>query len=498
MLPIDAWRRRARPGPRDERAVLIAHTEARRLVASACCARALRAGVRPGMPLADARSVFPPDGVLVVPDDPARTRDAQQALARWAHRFSPRVALDRDDGLLLDIAGCQRTLGGEEAIRRDAVHALRRMGVSVRCVIAPTYAGASALARHSQDATIVTDWDLRAAVGSLPVAVLGLDTKHAAGLAEVGIERLGQMIDLPRSVLPARFGDALLLHLDRMLGRSIETIEPIRPTEAVRTTRALDGPTHRWEAVEHIVRDLIDRLCDRLERDNTGVLRLVLTLTRSDLPPARLAFVASRPTRDPRHLWTLVRPRLERTHLGFGIESADLLAERRGPIGHTQANAWEADEDGVPEQEAFSRLVDTLTNRLGRERVLRAHAAESHMPERAVVLRPAADEAATLPHLSPDPSPRPPRPSRLFETPREAQVVALTPDGPVHRLAWDGPARTAMTCIGPERIGPEWWRVSKDHARTRDYFTVQDEDGRWVWVFRELETGRWFVHGMWG
>lgn len=493
MLTIEAWRRRDRSGSRDGRAVLMERTEGQRRVVSACCASALRAGVRPGMTLADARSAFPPESVEVVPDDPARTAAALEAIGRWAHRFSPRVAIDGADALLLDVTGCARALGGEEAIRHDASEGLRRMGVSTRCVIAPTYAGASAIARFGTPG-IYDDAGLRERVAGLPVSALGLEAKVAAGLDEVGIERLGQLIDLPRSVLPARFGDALLLRLDRMLGRAMETIEPMRPAEPVRVSVSLDGPTHRWESIEHMVRSLLEDLCAGLERSGSGVLRLLLTLQRSDLPPARLAFVVSRPTHDAKHLWSLVRPRLERTHLGFGIEGIDLLSERCGRMAQTQTHAWDRDDDGVPERDTFARLVDGLSNRLGRDRVLYAHRRASHVPERAVVLRPATDGA-------PEPggdTHRPPRPSLLFTEPAEAEVIALTPDGPVHRVAWRGESRGVLTCIGPERIGPEWWRVSRSSARTRDYFTLQDEGGRWVWVFRELETGRWFVHGVWG
>lgn len=468
-------------------------TVGQRRIVAARCERAAAAGVRAGMTLADARSAFPPDRVHAVPCDPARDAAALDGLARWAHRFSPRVALDPPDGLLIDLTGCARSLGGEPAIRSRALHDLERLGIGVRCVIAPTYAAAAALARHTQ-ADIVEPAVLHAAVEALPVAALRLDARAEAGLAEVGIDRVGQLVGMPRSVLPARFGHDLLLRLDRMLGRAIETIEPVRPEEPVRVSVDFDGPTHRWESIEHVVRTLLADLCERLAARDLGVLRLVLTLRRSDLPPASLAFVASRPTHDGRHLWSLVRPRLERVHLGFGVEGVALLAERHGRIAHTQTDAWSAEED-ADDPEGFARLVDTLSNRLGRDRVLRAEPVDSHRPERAFAYRPAADapgrdrdreEAHPLP-----------RPSRLFPRPKPAEVIALTPDGPVHQLAWDGPARDAVTCLGPERIGPEWWRVDRDRARTRDYFAIQEDTGRWVWLFRELETGRWFVHGVW-
>ena len=52
---------------------------------------------------------------------------------------------------------------------------------------------------------------------------------------------------------------------------------------------------------------------------------------------------------------------------------------------------------------------------------------------------------------------------------------------------------------GPERIAGEWWR---QEAPTRDYFRVEDAEGRRFWMFREGLYGveaahpRWFVHGL--
>jgi len=50
---------------------------------------------------------------------------------------------------------------------------------------------------------------------------------------------------------------------------------------------------------------------------------------------------------------------------------------------------------------------------------------------------------------------------------------------------------------GPERIEQEWWLQEGPH---RDYYTVEDEEGRRYWLFRsghysEDEKPRWFIHG---
>ncbi|TIT18164.1 MAG: DNA polymerase Y family protein, partial [Mesorhizobium sp.] len=57
---------------------------------------------------------------------------------------------------------------------------------------------------------------------------------------------------------------------------------------------------------------------------------------------------------------------------------------------------------------------------------------------------------------------------------------------------------------GPERIAPEWWRetAGREDAPTRDYFRIEDADGRRYWLYRQGLYGasqpspRWFMHGI--
>ena len=72
---------------------------------------ALKAGVKPGQALADARAICP--DLLTEPSDTVREELLLRALWRWADCLSPRVSLDPPDGLLLDISGCSHLFGGE-------------------------------------------------------------------------------------------------------------------------------------------------------------------------------------------------------------------------------------------------------------------------------------------------------------------------------------------------------------------------------------------------
>ena len=91
------------------------------------------------------------------------------------------------------------------------------------------------------------------------------------------------------------------------------------------------------------------------------------------------------------------------------------------------------------------------------------------------------------------------RPLHLFDPPQPIEVVAEVPDGPPHRFRWRRDLHEVRRFEGPERIAGEWWR---QEAPTRDYFRVEDAEGRRFWMFREglfqVETThpRWFVHGL--
>ena len=90
------------------------------------CERAAAAGVRSGMSVAHARALLAKGAVRVELYAPHREAAALCAMAGWARRFSPIVATDPPDGLLLDITGCQRLFGGERRLVDTVAEADRK------------------------------------------------------------------------------------------------------------------------------------------------------------------------------------------------------------------------------------------------------------------------------------------------------------------------------------------------------------------------------------
>ncbi|MEE8622341.1 MAG: DNA polymerase Y family protein, partial [Alphaproteobacteria bacterium] len=152
-----------------------------------------------------------------------------------------------------------------------------------------------------------------------------------------------------------------------------------------------------------------------------------------------------------------------------------------------------------------ARLVDRLGNRLGRERVVRLVPRASHVPERAC--REVSALAPPVPAASADAgSAGPtPRPLHLLPWPEPIEVMAPVPDHPPVMFRWRRRRHRVACADGPERIGPEWWLEEpadafSPHHRIRDYYRVEDTEGRRFWLYREglyrpAVEPAWYLHG---
>ena len=143
-------------------------------------------------------------------------------------------------------------------------------------------------------------------------------------------------------------------------------------------------------------------------------------------------------------------------------------------------------------------LIDRLAIRLGPCRLYRLSAVESDVPERSVHRVPPLAGVAQWPSW--------PRPVRMLVPPERVEnVVALLPDGAPRRFTWRGRSYCVLRADGPERIHGEWWKRRAEAGSVRDYFQVEDEQGRRFWLYRrgdalDARTGdlSWHLQGMFG
>lgn len=594
QVSIDRVRRR---GPRSsaadggpEHVHLVVQVVASRQVVVQACGGGRASGIASGMNVAQARTLVPGAVVHLHEHRPDLDRRLLSAVARWLMRFTPRVAVDAPDGLLLDLTGCERLHGDEHAVLARVHAGLRGLGLLARGAIAGTVGAAWAVARHAAgDVMVVAGGQEAAALDPLPVAALRIDGAVIDELAQVGIERIGQLRRVPRAELAGRGGGwrehGLLARLDQAFGTRPERIEPISPPVRPRFERIFAGPVMQPEAIVLAMRDLVEQLVVALEGLECGVLRLQVECRCPDVASQRFEVRFGQATRRRRHLWSMLAPRLERVHLDHGVDSIHLEAMRiarirdrqieDGPlsaavpepgIGGTPADGARATRDAAPATSAaMGELIDTLVDRLGPDRVLGMRATESHVPEQtgepfplvehgwpaASVSRPAASGVAPPPSPShrwrhaADPqgpglgSPAHRRPPLLLRVPEPLEVpdagaVAASASfvdssappctlpgsvPPPSRIRWRGEEHLLVAAIGPERLSAPWWEARRLAGGgrgadpglgllMREYYRVQDAEGRWWWIFHRLDASagdrpsaaegrRWFMHGSW-
>lgn len=502
-MSTDRIRRQWREaGGREEReglAVVGKRGNVERLVAVDAAAE--QRGLRGGLALAEARAMDP--ALVVVEEDAAADARLLEAVADWCQRYTPLVAVDAPDSVLLDIGGCAHLFGGEAALREDLLARLARFGLTVCASIADTI-GAAWAAAHFSGPTCVESGKERDCLAGLPLAALRLPEETVAVLARVGLKRIGDILDLPRAPLAARFGGELLRQLDRALGREREPLNPRLPAPSYFTEQRFAEPIAREEDVLATVARLAQRLCGLLERRGEGARRIELALFRTDGAVRRISVGTARPLRDPQAIRALFGERLaalaDAWDPGFGFDLARLAILAAEPAPPQQIGLGANDDPA-----ALDELTDRLAARLGSHRVARLVAHDSHVPELAAAALSAQWSTARSENGWADfrrfraAVALPPRPLRLLARPEPIEAVAAVPDGPPLRFRWRRALHEVAAAEGPERIEGLWW--SEDEAPARDYFRVEDVSGRRFWLFRaglyrDLAAPRWFLHGM--
>ena len=514
-----AQRRRARaarrPGAQPTSCVFLTRTTGGRTLIVDRCNEAARRGVRIGLSLAEAQALIDPrvrarNGEPWA-EDVSEERDlrALHALGQWAMgRFSPVVALDPPAGLFLDVAGTERLFGDENDLCRAILGAMHRFGLGARIAVADTVGAAWAVSRFGRTPrTLVASGGEADALGALPVEALRLVEATCDALRELGVETVQQLLQLDRDRVAARFGGDVALRLDQALGRAFEPVTPLAYETPPQTERTFEGPVKAAEAIVQAAEALVSELAEDLERARRGILEATLVLEPSDLPPRRLPITLARPSADAKHLWTMLRPKVERAHLGFGIDRMRFVAVRTGRLPARQTRAWQDGREAGMDARTHTldkrvgELVDVLVARLGPQNVLAMRAEPSHLPELAYSWTRPSEPRPPLPKTAAA-APLPPRPSQLFTSPEPATFEALDERGAPRRLRWRGIAYRVRTVRGPERLARPWWDdtpVWPDGSphTVRDYYRLETTCGRSLWTFREPKHGRAFVHGEW-
>jgi protein ImuB len=497
-------------------------------------------GLRVGQPVRDAHAMC--EGLVTRSRSLPAEEAFQGALQRWAGKFSPWVAREAEDGLVVDLTGCAHLFGGEAPLLSVVQQDCEDLGLTVHMGLADTRGAAWALARfagrdvgshRSGDAIdqearatrsragkrrhwtkggaapvvalgpearahrIAAPGQTYAALSPLPVAALRLDAQTVAQLSRLGLRRVGDLLGQPRASLARRFGKGLVMRMDQAVGSAPEPVSPARAPDHFAVRMTLPDPIGLEEDILAGLDRLLPRLCERLKDKGRGARRVLFQAFRTDHDVQSVEIGLARVSREPERIRPLIALKLASMDAGFGIDMLRLEAVQtepihiRTPVGHLEAGA--AVSTRLAENSAIDDLIGRLGARVGLEAITRRAPASSHIPEKtATVLAAAWSEA----HEADWPTPPNPRPVLIWK-PEPVQA----PDQPAlpQVFRWRGQTLRAARAIGPERIAPEWWLDDPNwRSGVRDYWVTETEDGQRLWLFYahgHLMSSGWFCHG---
>ena len=537
------------------------------------------AGVRPGMPLAEARSMAQP-----LPVNPRavhrksaqnRTRPAAQesdspraanvaptpivsfyewmpdsdrqtlaAVAEITRRYAPVVGMDSmplPDSLLLDITGCGPLFGGEAALADLLLRDLKLAGWTARIAVADTIAAVWALThteharaevrrssrtpaygvsrRTSSGPTDIPQiYDLpiqiippgmqHQEISSLPIAASRLPLKDLQILAHLGIRSIGQLFSLPREDLPSRLSAVAVERFHQLLSLADEFINPLPESSPVAANWSSEYPANNFDDIRQVLQHLVDNVAEQIARRHVACCVLTCDLTCASGKKLPLSAGVVKPTQSAELMFEVLSLRLETLPL-FEPVSAISMAVQAAPIPVSRQRDLFSPTEHIRPQEELATLIARLSNRMGPQSVSTIKIHADPRPEHAMVLVPViatADSTARDPqaeHLmqrltESDPDAIPhlegtlPRPLRLLATPQ--QIASHDANlRPATRISVLGQQKRIVELHGPERIQTAWWTDEPCH---RDYYRAMMETGGQLWIFRELQSGNWFLHGL--
>ena len=402
----------------------------------------------------------------------ADERRAMLALASWAHQFTSDVCVDVPRWMLwLEIGSSLRYFNSLTTLYGRIKDGIEHLGYTVAMGIAPTLEAAALLTTHPDILPILNKADIRRVVGALPLAGLAIGDKAIDQLNTTGLRTVEDLLGVPADALARRFGEDLPNYLQRLLG---ERADVRRRHRAPAIYRRRVGFMEGIESVDGLLfplRRILQEFAGYLRGRDVAVQHLAITLlhransSTMESKQTVLRLVTSAPQRNAAHLFALLKEKLERTAIPAAVMAIQLSAGEFVEPRITQADFF---DDPHSENDNWSALLDKLRARLGADAIRRLGLSDDHRPEKAWCVL--ADEKSTA-------------------------ITADLPDRPLWFLSSPQPIINLPQLLGtPERIEAGWW---SGQDSSRDYYLARTEEGAHWWLFRDGETRRWYLQGLW-
>jgi protein ImuB len=294
---------------------------------------------------------------------------------------------------------------------------------------------------------------------------------------------------MPRYSLLRRFGPQLMQRLNQAIGLEEEIIQPIYPVISYSERLSCLEPIVTRTGIEIALQRLLETLCHRLQQEEKGLRSACFACYRVDGKTEKIDVGTNSPSHNAVHLFKLFEIKIDTIQPEEGIELFVLDALKVEEILPEQKGIWK--ETGDLQDTQLSQLLDRLAVKFGSDSIHRYLPDEHYLPEKAIKKALSLEEKPTTEWKV-----ERPRPMHLLSPPEPIEVTAPVPDYPPMNFRYKGKLHKIIKADGPERIEQEWWIANGRH---RDYYYVEDEEGKRYWLFRsghyETDKHRWFIHG---
>ena len=239
-------------------------------------AAAEAAGVKPGMRMGEALATCPE--LVLVEQDPATAEDAWEAIVRRLEDSGFAVEPAELGTVYFETKGVERLYGGVQAALHRALAAVgagwdARAGAAARRFAA---LAAASVARAGQVLVVADGDQAREFLAPLPLTLLPLEAGRREELQELGVQKLGQLAELPGAAVAERLGRDGRQAWTLARGRGARRVEGRRPPAEVAERIDFPEAVGNELTLRRALNVLVDRLLESPARDGRFLRKLAL------------------------------------------------------------------------------------------------------------------------------------------------------------------------------------------------------------------------------
>ncbi|GAB3277866.1 Y-family DNA polymerase [Parahaliea aestuarii] len=412
-----------------------------------------------------------------LPPEPERAA-ALDELTAWAYDYTPHISTCHGDSLLLEISRCLRLFGGVELLCQRICADLDSLAPHYHLGLAHTAPGAWILSfQQHPPAADDSRAEFMQRLQAAPLHLLAEHPRAVSGLQQMGLGRLGEVLDLPRAELGRRFGNDFVAWLAGIEGSAAAPAPLFQAGESFHRQLEFNFPLRDSGQLEAPARELLQQLVTWLVSRQLQCQQICWQLCSPQHRRLAVPVSCSRVHGRWDMLLGLTRLHFERVQLDFDVERLELTCQQTVAVDLRSQPLFELSGCERTDEQARA-LVARLQARLGGGALYQIQLCPEHLPEYS---QQAAPPFAPRPTVQAPPGPRP---CWLLGAPQ-----------PLHyrggHLYWHGALQLLR---GPERIRGYWWQPAG--ATARDYFVARCDDARHYWVYRDGDSGEWYLHGL--